>query len=367
MRFPQEKIREFLVHPDADLRQRAASYVSSSIPPDPEAMRLTIQGVETFGRDEMDEVLALAGSFAQTHATVDWIIRELNTGEPENEEDYFSRLSVILAELAPPLLRVRSAEILQCRALDPAIRKWLPRRLELLSWDAEKCWRELEKFSANASNEEDEETEDDTIGLEGAYGIAEAAAEHGTELEPKVRAVLRDALSQREDMSFEYLWPLAIRLAGRARLESTVPELVELLDLDDSDDMGLEAFDALSRIATAEVVHALGALGQRLAIVSARGVRDSPRDSRRRGGGAVSPTGAPSAHSRGSDSARSDSSFGVCVGRRRGCPGSAAQGRAKTGRAEAAEPSAGDLRDHRSAVPGVRGVAGARENGAGGL
>lgn len=54
MRYPQEKIKEAVLHPDIEIRDRAASYFAKAFSPDPSIIPLVIKAVETYGRQNGD-------------------------------------------------------------------------------------------------------------------------------------------------------------------------------------------------------------------------------------------------------------------------------------------------------------------------
>ena len=50
MRYPEAKIKEAILHPDLEIRDRATSYFAKSFSPDLSIMPLVIKAVETYGR-----------------------------------------------------------------------------------------------------------------------------------------------------------------------------------------------------------------------------------------------------------------------------------------------------------------------------
>jgi hypothetical protein len=262
MRFPQENIRQFVLHSDPNFRRRVVWYFVDSSLPDPTIMPLVIQALEMFGRKETDDLIQLSPRLAQTEETAEWAIRELNRDPARSEwgsesgwdVDYYRALSQILANLPPALLLPRKDTILACPQLNSETRDWLDEWLPMLSWDAGTCWRELEAFCALANKQEDPEE----IDFDRGDMLADAAALHAAELEPKVRAVLMGPDADRPEQPFDYLRSLSINVAGRAGIESTIPYLVATLERDD-DDIGPIRATALSQIGTPAVVHELAA------------------------------------------------------------------------------------------------------------
>jgi hypothetical protein len=84
----------------------------------------------------------------------------------------------------------------------------------------------------------------------------EALARHGHECEEKVRAVLAVKLDDYRHHPMKWLEPLVVRLAGQARLESTIPLIIARLH-EDADMLAGECAKALTRIGTPAVVEAV--------------------------------------------------------------------------------------------------------------
>ena len=51
MRLPEDKIKEAILHPDIEIRDRAVSYFGKSFSSDLTIMPLVIKAVETYGRE----------------------------------------------------------------------------------------------------------------------------------------------------------------------------------------------------------------------------------------------------------------------------------------------------------------------------
>lgn len=125
-------------------------------------------------------------------------------------------------------------------------------RLEMLSWDAATCWQSLEEFC--------EEGKDaryiNEIGFDYACQIVGALARYGQECEEKVHGLLSQTIDDYSHHPMKWMEPLAVRLAGRAQLESTVPLIVAKLH-EEADILNGECSTALARIGTAAVVRAV--------------------------------------------------------------------------------------------------------------
>lgn len=126
-------------------------------------------------------------------------------------------------------------------------------RLRMLSWDFATCWQRLEEFC--------EETKDEQnvgkINLGHADRIVEALARYGPDSENKVRALLSQKVADYSHNPMMWLEPLAVRLAGQAHLDSTVPLLITKLREDGGDILNSDCAEALTRIGTPAVLHAV--------------------------------------------------------------------------------------------------------------
>lgn len=254
MRYPREKIQEAILHPDINIRERAVNYFTQAYSPDPSLMPTVIEAIEKYGRtDEAIRLIELAGGLRQTPETISWLIDELNSEQTDNSLEYADSLSEMLVRADPVLLRPRQSDICQARNFPEEYQSELGNRLELLDWDLAECWKELEVYCDDAQDEEsllDSE-------LEYARVVVEALARFGPECEPKVLQWLSVAPDDPQFPLMRWLEPLVVSLAGQVRLESTVPILVGKL-LEDRDDLlNDECVEALVRIGTPAVLHAI--------------------------------------------------------------------------------------------------------------
>src|SRR5260370_3285367 len=88
--------------------------------------------------------------------------------------------------------------------------------------------------------------------------VVEALARYGQECPPKVREWLAVMLDDYSHHPMKWLEPLVVRLAGQAHLESTIPLIVAKLH-EDADLLNEECAEALTRIGTPAVLHAVAA------------------------------------------------------------------------------------------------------------
>ena len=99
MRYPEEKIKEAILHPDIDVRDRAVSYFAKSFSTDTSLMPLVIKAVETYGRhNDAYRLIGASRELPQTEDTIAWVIDELNAEATDKCEDYAYNLSMVLVK-----------------------------------------------------------------------------------------------------------------------------------------------------------------------------------------------------------------------------------------------------------------------------
>jgi len=254
MRYPREKIQEAILHPDIKIRERAVSYFALAYSPDPSLMPMVIQAIEKYGRtDEATRLIEIAQRLRQTPETISWVIDELNSEQTDNSLQYADSLSMMLAQADAVLLRPRQSDIWKARNFPEEGQPELANRLEMLDWDLAECWKELEVFCDDA---QDEHSFLD-IDLDYARVVVEALARFGQECEPKVLQWLSVVPDDPQFPLMRWLEPLVVSLAGQVRLESTVPILVGKLRENTDDLLNDECVEALVRIGTPAVLHAI--------------------------------------------------------------------------------------------------------------
>jgi hypothetical protein len=253
MRLSENQIKEAILHPDPELRDRAISYFSKSFSPDPEIMPLVIKAIETHGRHDAYGHIGQARDLRQSEDTVAWVIHELNDEQNGQDANYPYNLSMVLVQADPALLLPRETAILEARHFYPDLRPAFIERLRMRSWDWAACWQKLEGFC-----EENKAVQDiNEVDLGHARRIVEALARFGPENTEKVRTVLSQHVENYHDHPLAWLEPLAVRLAGQAQLESVLPLLISKLREDGGDLLNEECAEALTRIGTPAVLHAI--------------------------------------------------------------------------------------------------------------
>ena len=147
MRLSEDKIKEAILHPDMEIRDRATSYFAKSFSSDLSIMPLVIKAVETYGREnDAYRLIGLSRDLPQSEDTIAWVIDELNDESCDKYENYAYNLSMVLVDADPALLLPRESDILEARHFLPDLRTPLTDRLRMLSWDEATCWQKLEEF-----------------------------------------------------------------------------------------------------------------------------------------------------------------------------------------------------------------------------
>jgi hypothetical protein len=253
VRLSEDKIKAAILHPEMEIRDRATSYFARSCSCDTTIMPLVIKAVETYGRqNDAYRLIGLSRDLPQTQNTIAWVLGELNDESCNRHENYANNLSMVLVNANLALLLPWESEILESRHLLPYFRKVLVERLRMSSGDEATCWQELEEFCEQGKNKQYTRE----VNLDYAGSIVEALSRHGRECETKVREYLAVEVDDYSQHPMKWLEPLLVRLAGLARLESTIPLIVAKLHEDD--DLLVDACGkALIRIGTPAVLHAV--------------------------------------------------------------------------------------------------------------
>jgi hypothetical protein len=249
MRLPAEKIKEAIFNPDLELREAAVYYFARSCSPDPTLMPLVIQAFEQFGLEAF-ETFSFLDDLVQTDESVAWLIREIKRINPDADEhssNLFTGSVAALRHADTAALKPHSATIEGTLRLDEDSKIFIAQRIFISSFTPDVLWRELTEFCEH--QDENEETSHDD------YEFGCSIADTLSLFPDQCAARVLDILKSGEDAN-GWLELMAVRLAGRLRLEGAAPYLVELLD--DSDLWSCEdALWALKRIGTDSVVKEL--------------------------------------------------------------------------------------------------------------
>jgi hypothetical protein len=253
MRYPEDKIKEAISHPDPEIRDRATWYFAKASTPDPTVMPLVIRSVETYGKKDAYRLIGLSRDLQQSEDTIAWVINELNDPQTNQYENYAFNLSMVLVEADPFLLLPKESAILEARHFLPALREAFSERLRMLSWDEVTCWQRLEEFCEEGKDKQ----YINEVNLGYANSIVEALARYGEDCEERVRAILSQKVEDFHHNPMKWLEPLAVRLSGQAKLEAMIPVIVAKLAEDGGDLLNQECAEVLTRIGTPAVLEAV--------------------------------------------------------------------------------------------------------------
>jgi len=229
VRLSEEKIKQAILHPQLEIRQRAVRYFSVCRSEDEDVVRLVIQAVERYGRDDAYHLVGGSVDLRHTEETISWVIEELQDPNAERYENYVFNLNRVLCHADPALLIHRDTEILETCRLYSEMADHFTRRLGLLSWDEEACWGQLEQICEDGK---DKQYVSD-VDVPFAEDILEALARIGGEVEQRVVSVLSQTIEDFEHNPMKWMEPLMVKLAGFRRMEAAVPIILGKLHEDD--------------------------------------------------------------------------------------------------------------------------------------
>ncbi len=253
MRLSEDKIKAAILDNDPRIRLRALDYFTDSYSSDTSVMPLVIKAVETFPKKEAYSLIRYSKDLPQTEETIAWVIDELNKEKTDQFKNYVYHLSMLLLDADPALLLPKESAILESRLFLPELHAPFLERLKMLSWDEATCWQELEAFCEEGK---DKQYSND-VNLARAYRIVEALARYGDKCEEKVDALLRQKIEDYRHNPMQWMELLAVRLAGQARLDSTVPLIVTKLIEDADDVLNEQCAEALTCIGTSRVLETI--------------------------------------------------------------------------------------------------------------
>jgi hypothetical protein len=225
MRYPEDKIKEAILHPDLDVRDTAIRYFYSSTSPDPALMPLAIQAIERYGRTQAFSFTHYLNVLPQTEQTIGWVIAELQRdfeGRPEERHFYYLNLSRLLCHADVRLVAHHAPAILHAPHFDPKEQVAFRERLEMFGWNAERCWQELRQYCE--ANQNKNNLEDFDLGH--AFRIVEALARQSHDYGGQIVALLAEQVQDYHHDARKWLQPLMANLAGAMRLHEAVPPLV---------------------------------------------------------------------------------------------------------------------------------------------
>jgi len=243
MRLPEAKIKEAIVHPEKLVRREALLYFTDCYSRDAEVMPLAIKAIETFGRSNAFLHVHVLAQLAQTEATVEWATKELHREEDtaHDLDSYFPALSRLLCNAEPQLLQPRADQVLQAPGFFKELAPEFRERLQLATWDADQCWKELERICAEG------------VGTDVDFGhasrVVEALARQGDKYTDRILDLLAKEVGDFETDPMTWLEIFLVELAGEMRLERAIPLVVKKLH-ECGDVLSEECVEALGKIGT---------------------------------------------------------------------------------------------------------------------
>lgn len=252
MRLSENKIKAAILDTELEIQQRTIRYFSKSYSTDRSIMPLVIKAVETFGRQDAYHLIGFSRDLPQTEETIAWIIDELNNEESNQYENYTYNLSIVLVTADPALLLLRESSILDSSHFIHPLHEAFTERLQMLSWDMATCWQELQTF---CDERKDKQYIND-VNLSYGKRIVEALARYGDECEEKIHAILNQKVDDYRNNPMKWMEPLVVRLAGEARLKSTIPLSITKL-IEDGKLLNEECAQSLTQIGTPAMLEAI--------------------------------------------------------------------------------------------------------------
>jgi hypothetical protein len=255
MCYPEEKIKEALLHPDLDVRDTAIRYFYDSTSHDSALMPLAIQAIERYGRTRAFSISHYLNLLPQSEQTIGWIINELQhdvEGQPEERHFYYLNLSRLFCHADIQLITPHAPEVLQAPHFDPKEQVPFRERLEMSGWTAEQCWQALWQYCEANSDKSNL----DGFDLGHALRIVEALARQSHDYRGQIVALLAEKVQVFRHDARRWLQPLMANLAGVMRLHEAIPPLVANLGHPYSF-LADQCMFALAKIASDDVVAAV--------------------------------------------------------------------------------------------------------------
>jgi hypothetical protein len=246
MRLPEAKIKEAILHPEKLVRQEALLYFADCFSRDAEVMPLAIKAIETYGRSNAFLHVHVLAHLAQTEATVDWAIKELHREEDKAHDfdSYFPALSRLLCSTDPQLLTPRADEVPQASGFFKELAPEFRERLQLATWDADQCWKELERICTEGTGKH----YSSDVDFGHASRVVEALARQGNKYVDRILDLLAKKVEDFETDPMTWLEIFLVMLAGEMRLERAIPLVVKKLHI-------------MGELLSEQCVEALGKIG----------------------------------------------------------------------------------------------------------
>jgi hypothetical protein len=255
MLYPEEKIREAILHPDHKVQRAALSYFSNHFSSDPTIMPVVIQALEMPNSGlKTASLRRQTMNLRQTPETVDWLLRELNAPTTPDQNHYHYACSQMLIQADIDLVAPRQAEIAAAENLHPRSLAEFNIRLRVQDWDQTTCWESLERFC-----DDNREAYYDDMDWSYARVITERLADFGHSSETKIHEHLSKTAGPDGDRDpLMWLQPCVVSLAGQIRLGSAIPRLLELMYADlDNEVLDEKLGESLGRIGGSDVLQGI--------------------------------------------------------------------------------------------------------------
>lgn len=249
MRLAETKIKQAILHPDKMVREEALLYFTKCFSPDPDVMPLAIQSIEKYGRNDAFTFIHVIADLAQTDATLDWAIQQLNQVK---DRAYCLRLSRLVCQTNPQLLLPREQDLLKAPGFGSNYLPILRERLQLLAWDDDQCWKELESVANQAKDKHYAQE----IDFEHAMHVVEALARKGEKYADRMLTLLGQKIERHEENPMAWMEIFLVMLAGEMRLEPAIPLIVAKLR-DFGEVLAEQCVIALAKIGTNRAALAL--------------------------------------------------------------------------------------------------------------
>ncbi len=252
MRLSESRIKEFIVHPEQEVRLTALLYFTASFTQDTSVMPLVIRAVEEYGRKAGYAMLRRAENLPQTEETACWLEDQLRGNlDPADIVDDNHRWAVglVLSAADPALLLAGHAGAAELPLFPAPLAAHFRRRLEIHAWDWMRLWEALAQLGRETLEQRDFSPAQTDLGNVLLDAIARLGREPGLVADP-----LHDLPLEQWDPGLRaWMESVRVELLGRMRLESAVPMLVNFLG-DEYDGVAEASAAALTRIGGDAVV-----------------------------------------------------------------------------------------------------------------
>ena len=226
MRLSEDKIKAGIIHPDRDVRDAAVMYFSRSSCRDPSIMPLVIQAIEEYGWEGAFLVPSVVEGLPLSDETLPWVVRQVQREDlpagyrtKDLVPGWQSALAWLLCSADPNLLARHKREIFGIKGLPKDDIDLIDMRIDLLTENADTCWRDLESLCLQAR---DDRADPDT---DYGYALVEAIARHGNAYADRVLSSLAEKIEDLEDYGEGWMELFTLNLAGEMRLKAAAKKI----------------------------------------------------------------------------------------------------------------------------------------------